>query len=93
MGKYGQQYELYCVNKFHNTSVFARWVYDLPGEICCFLRSAPRPKNFSEKFSKRRRLAGQNQSIFRSMRGKGENHQNPPRKGGEKMEATYRKFE
>ena len=27
------------------------------------------------------------------MRGKGENHQNPPRKGSEKMEATYRKFE
>lgn len=50
-------------------------------------------KIFQKNFQKRRRLAGQNQSIFRSMRGKGENHQNPPREGGEKMETTYRKSE
>lgn len=32
------KYALYHVNQLHIASAFARWVYDLPGEICCFLR-------------------------------------------------------
>ena len=34
----GHEYALYHVNKLHIASAFARWVCDLPGEICCFLR-------------------------------------------------------
>src|SRR5699024_9776574 len=37
-GTSGHEYELYHVNHLHITFNFARWVYDLPGEICCFLR-------------------------------------------------------
>ena len=37
-GSSGQQYELYHVRQLHNAFVFARWVYDLPGEFCRFLR-------------------------------------------------------
>src|SRR5699024_1751487 len=37
-GKSVYQYVLYHVNQLHIASSFARWVYDLPGEICCFLR-------------------------------------------------------
>ena len=36
-GTGGHEYELYHVNKLHISS-FARWVYDLPGEFCYFLR-------------------------------------------------------
>ena len=32
------EYELYHVNQLHIASPFARWVCDLPGEFCCFLR-------------------------------------------------------
>ena len=38
MGTSGHEYALYRVNKLHITSSFARWVCDLLGEICCFLR-------------------------------------------------------
>ena len=37
-GTSGHEYELYYVNHLHITFTFARLVYDLPGEICCFLR-------------------------------------------------------
>ena len=37
-GTSGHEYALYYVNYLHITFTFARWVYDLPGEICCFLR-------------------------------------------------------
>ena len=43
---------LYHVNQLHIASSFARWVCDLPGEICCFLRFAPPAKTFSKKFPK-----------------------------------------
>ena len=38
MGASGHEYALYHVNQLHIASAFARWVCDLPGEICCFLR-------------------------------------------------------
>ena len=38
-GTGGHKYELYHVNQLHIISSFARWVCDLPGEFCCFLRS------------------------------------------------------
>ena len=38
MGASGHEYALYHVNQLHIASSFARWVCDLPGEICCFLR-------------------------------------------------------
>ena len=37
-GTSGHEYVLYHVNKLHIASSFARWVCDLPGETCCFLR-------------------------------------------------------
>ena len=37
-GTSGYKYALYHVNQLHIASAFARWVCDLPGEICCFLR-------------------------------------------------------
>ena len=37
-GTSGHEYVLYHVNQLHIASAFAWWVYDLPGEICCFLR-------------------------------------------------------
>ena len=37
-GQPGQWYELYHVRKLHINFIFARWVYDLPGEFCRFLR-------------------------------------------------------
>ena len=52
MGTSGHEYVLYHVNKLHIASSFARWVCDLPGEICCFLRPAPPAKTFSKKFPK-----------------------------------------
>src|SRR5699024_12308236 len=37
-GKSACQYVLYHVNQLYIASISARWVCDLPGEICCFLR-------------------------------------------------------
>ena len=37
-GTGGHEYELYHVNQLHIVSHFARWVCDLPGEFCYFLR-------------------------------------------------------
>ena len=37
-GTSGHEYELYHVNQLHIVSSFARWVCDLPGEFCYFLR-------------------------------------------------------
>ena len=51
-GTSGHEYELYHVNYIHIAFAFARWVCDLPGEICCFLRPAPPAKTFSKKFPK-----------------------------------------
>jgi len=47
----------------------------------------PWPKKFFEKFSKRRSLAGSWRLCQSLVSGKGENHQHPPKKGGEKMDA------
>ena len=84
------EYELYHVNYLHIAFTFARWVYDLPGEICCFLRPDIRPGNFFNFFGKRRHLAGSERASCRHFGGKGENHLNPPQKGGEKMETIPR---
>lgn len=46
------EYVLYHVNQLHNTSIFARLAYDLPGEICCFLQPALYPENHFKKFPK-----------------------------------------
>ncbi len=46
------KYVLYHVNQLHNTSIFARLAYDLPGEICCFLQPALYPENHFKKFPK-----------------------------------------
>ena len=50
------------------------------------------PKKFFEKFSKRRLLAGSKRNSKRFVSGKGENHLNPPQKGGEKIEAIPRDY-
>ena len=83
MGTSGHEYVLYYVNQFHNTSNFARWVYDLPGEICCFLRSALYPEDDFKKSLKRRRSAGSKGYRRIISSGKGENHLIPQQKGGE----------
>ena len=89
-GTGGHEYELYHVNQLHIVSSFARWVCDLPGEFCCFLRPDIRPGNFFNLFGKRRHLAGSERASCRHFGGKGENHRNPPQKGGEKMETIPR---
>ena len=89
-GTGGHEYELYHVNYLHIAFTFARWVYDLPGEICCFLRPASTANNSLKIISKRRRLAGSERASCRHFGGKGENHRNPPQKGGEKMETIPR---
>src|SRR5699024_8825882 len=91
-GTSGHEYELYYVNHLHITFTFARLVYDLPGEICCFLRPVSTANNSLKKISKRRRLAGRRTISIRSMCGKGRTPPNPPQKGGEKMETPNRKF-
>src|SRR5699024_1593031 len=80
-GTSGHEYELYYVNYLHITFTFARLVYDLPGEICCFLRPIPTANNSLKKISKRRRLAGRRMISIRSMCGKGGTHLIPHRKG------------
>ena len=89
-GTSGHEYELYHVNYLYIAFTFARWVYDLPGEICCFLRPVSAANNSLKKISKRRRLAGSERASCRHFGGKGENHRNPPQKGGEKMETIPR---
>ena len=83
-GTNGHEYVLYHASKLHSTSKFARLVYDLPGEFCCFLRPALCPENYFKKYLQRRRLAGRQTGSIRSIGGKGETHLNPPQKGGEK---------
>ena len=90
-GTSDHEYELYHVNQLHITSTFARWVYDLPGEICCFLRPASTANNSLKKISKRRRLAGRRTISIRSMCGKGGTHLIPHR-GGENVEPNRREF-
>lgn len=51
-GTRGHEYVLYHVNQLHIASAFARWVCDLPGEICCFLRPAHRLKLFQKILQK-----------------------------------------
>ena len=80
-GTSGHEYALYYVNYLHITFTFARWVYDLPGEICCFLRPVSAANNSLKKISKRRRLAGRRTISIRSMCGKGGTHLIPHRKG------------
>lgn len=57
-GTSGCAYVLYHVGKEHIAFCFALWVFDLPGEFCCFLRPAIRRKKKFQKSEKRRRLAG-----------------------------------
>lgn len=81
--RFGHEYELYHVNKLHIAWYYARWVCDLPGAFCRFLRSGCLTVAFLKFSSKRRRLAGR--TYFRRIgsSGKGENHLIPPWKGGE----------
>ena len=81
--RFGHEYELYNVNKLHITCYFARWVCDLPGAFCRFLRSGWLAVDFLKFSSKRRRLAGRIRSRRIGSSGKGENHLIPPWKGGE----------
>ena len=76
--------ELYDAIKYHNFFTFARWVYDLPGEFCYFLRVVLRTKQILKKFSKRRRLAGSRGCLRIDSSGKGKYHPIPQQKGGEK---------
>ena len=82
--KYGWNNELYDAIKYHNFFTFARWVYDLPGEFCYFLRVVLRTKQILKKFSKRRRLAGSRGCLRIDSSGKGKYHPIPQQKGGEK---------
>ena len=75
----GCEYVLYHVGKEHIAFCFALWVFDLPGEFCCFLRSVSRRKKKFQKSEKRRRLAGSQRDSIRSIGGKGENHHIPHR--------------
>lgn len=81
--RFGHEYELYHVNKLHITCHCARWVCDLPGAFCRFLRSGWLAVAFLKFSSKRRRLAGRTRSRRIGSSGKGENYLIPPRKGGE----------
>src|SRR5699024_2972381 len=87
-----QQYELYHVRQLHITFHFARWVYDLPGEFCHFLRSNIWAGNYFKFFSEWRCLSGSKQQRCRHFGGKGENHLIPQQKGGEKMETIPRDY-
>lgn len=80
-GTSGCAYVLYHVGKEHIAFCFALWVFDLPGEFCCFLRPAIRRKKKFQKSEKRRHLAGSQRDSIRSIGGKGENHHIPHRKG------------
>ena len=51
-------YVLYHVNQLHNTSVSARWVCDLPGEFCCFLRSFGAGRRFRRSTDTRDGITG-----------------------------------
>ena len=81
--RFGHKYELYHVNKLHIICCSARWVCDLPGAFCRFLRSGWLAVAFLKFSSKRRRLAGRTRSRRIGSSGKGENHLIPPWKGGE----------
>ena len=81
--RFGHEYELYHVNNLHITCHCARWVCDLPGAFCRFLRSGWLAVAFLKFSSKRRRLAGRTRSRRIGSSGKGENYLIPPRKGGE----------
>ena len=81
--RFGHEYELSHVNKLHITCHCARWVCDLPGAFCRFLRSGWLAVAFLKFSSKRRRLAGRTRSRRIGSSGKGENYLIPPRKGGE----------
>ena len=67
-GTSGYQYVLYHVGKDHIAFCFALWVFDLPGEFCCFLRPAIRRKKKFQKSEKRRHLAGSQRDSIRSIR-------------------------
>lgn len=79
-GSSGQEYELYHVRKLHIAFTFARWVCDLPGEFCRFLRSDIRTKTFFKFLWKKRRFAGSKRACRCHFGGKGENHLIPQQK-------------
>ena len=62
----------------------------LAGRFLLFSEDKPASKNFFEKFSKRRLLAGSERLCVRLVSGKGETHLIPPGKGGEKMDMIPR---
>src|SRR5699024_7399982 len=73
----------YYVIQLHIALYSARWVYDLPGEFCRFLRFQICSGTFFKKSQKRRRSAGSKGYRRISSSGKGENHPIPQQKGGE----------
>ena len=91
-GSSGQEYELYHVRKLHIAFTFARWVYDLPGEFCRFLRSDIWAETFFKFLCKKKRFAGSKRACRCHFGGKGENHLIPQQKGGEKMETIPRNY-
>ena len=90
--RFGHEYELYRVNKLHITCHCARWVCDLPGAFCRFLRSGWLAVAFLKFSSKRRRLAGRTRSRRIGSSGKGENHLIPHGKGVKLMESNPRDY-
>ena len=62
----------------------------LAGRFLLFSEDKPASKNFFEKFSKRKLLAGSERFHVRLVSGKGETHLIPPGKGGEKMDMIPR---
>ena len=89
-GKCGRNHEFAYAIKYHTIFLFARRVYALPGEFCYFLRPALSVKHFFKIFLKKWCLAGSWRTFNSNFGGKGENHRNPPQKGGEKMETIPR---
>ena len=83
----GYEYELYHVRKQQNASNRRPVGLRPAGRFLSHFSRCPWPKKFFEKFSKRRSLAGSWRLCQSLVSGKGENHQHPPKKGGEKMDA------
>ncbi len=75
-------YELYNVALAHCCSIYAGQRNVLSGVFCCLLLKTEIDEKISEIFG----LLGKTDILWCLVGGKGENHLNPPRKGGEKMD-------
>ena len=63
----GQEYVLYYISQLHIVFISARWIYDLTGEFCRFLRPFSAGRNFRSNIDTGGNATGPGTSLSRRL--------------------------